>query len=90
MVLPADPRHKFEKQRLLVAVAQPDQLVICCYPKDMLIDIANREIRELLGPIVKDIRRGTLVLENGTTIRLIHDDAVERETRGRTHYHIIR
>lgn len=90
MVLPADPRNQFETQRLLAAVAQPNQLVICCYPKDMLIDIANRAIRDVLGPIVKDIRRQTLVLENGTTIRLIHDDDVERETRGRTHYHIIR
>jgi hypothetical protein len=90
MVLPADPRNQFETQRLLEAIAQPDQLIICCYPKDMHIDVANRSIRDLLGPVVKDIRRQTLVLENGTTIRLILDDDVERETRGRHNYHIIR
>lgn len=90
MVLPGDPRHQFETDRLLASVVQPDQLVICCYPEQRLIDAGNQAIRELLGPIVRDVTRQTIVLENGTSIRLIHDDREEAETRGRKNYIIIR
>lgn len=90
MVLPGDPRHQFETDRLLAAVAQPSNTVICCYPEERLIADGNRMIRELLGPVVKEIRRHTIVLENDTTIRLIRDDQESAETRGRQNYIIIR
>ena len=91
MVLPGDPRHQFETQRLLEIVSQPDQFVICCYERADLIDIANHAIRDLLGAIVREVKRNTLVLENGTTIRLILDSREAAETRGRhSNYFIIR
>jgi hypothetical protein len=90
MVLPGDPRHQFETDRLLASIAQPNNTVICCYPDERLVAEGNRLIRELIRPVIKDIRRHTITLDNGTVIRLIRDDQESAETRGRTNYIIIR